>query len=134
MVDKHIFDGRDPFQAASVVAAQELLAGSLGEARKGLIDQITPIRDALCVAGKSHGDAKDLMAAFERNRDAMEALGARVFAAHVYLNKDDEHPDALSGGELCALAQERPREPSARQYAEYVDEVLTAITNMKAAA
>ncbi len=134
MVDKNIVDDFDSFHPASVGAARELLAGPLEESRKGLLDEITPIRDALSVVAESDGDARDLIAAFERNRDAMEDLGARVYFAHAYLNGDDVHPDALSGGALCTLAQEWPYEPSACQYAQYVDEVLAAITNMKATA
>jgi hypothetical protein len=127
-------NGRGSFWPTSTPAAHQALAGPLAEARKALLDQLTPIREALDVAAKTGSDARNPIAAFERNRDALAVLGARVFATHVYLTGDDQHPDALSGGDLCAVMDEQPCHPDVREYAEYVDEVLTALKNMKTAA
>jgi hypothetical protein len=123
------------FVPVSKAAAKELLAGPLESARQGLIGELTSAGEALRAATESGTDACNVIAAVERTRLATEWLGARAFFAHEFLHETDEHPDALVAGEVCALAQEVPcDEMSAREYLEYVGEILSGLTAMKTAA
>jgi hypothetical protein len=136
----HIFtertlDGLGDFTPMSETAAKELLAGPLEAARENLHGELTCARHALQRAAESGADAASAISAVEGMRHSLEMLGARAFFAHEFLHGTDEHPDAVTAGNVCALAQEFPcDETSANEYLGYVDELIASLKAMKAAA